>query len=131
MNLCPRIYETAGGSSGFDGGSGVFFCGRGIGIVAHLTVEFVFDSQDEQAAREHEGAHDVVANVKASRRGFDPSHHVRADPASEVAAGVDERDGTGGGGTGQEGRRDGPPYAHGRMDADRGEADEEERHAET
>ena len=78
-----------------------------------LAVEFVLDGQDEQAGDEHGGAHDKVAGGEGARVDFDPGHHVRADPAAEVAAGVDQGNGTSCGRTREEGRRDRPPDAHG------------------
>ena len=91
-----------------------------------LAVELVLDGQDEQAGDEHGGAHDEVASGEGARVDFDPGHHVRADPAAEVAAGVDQGNGTSCCRTRQESRRDRPPDAHGGMDADSGEADERE-----
>jgi hypothetical protein len=101
---------------------GVFCFSRNKDVLA-FAIEFVLDGQDEQAGEQHECPHDVVAEIEGTRRDFDPSHHVRADPAAEVAAGVDESDGTSCCRTREECCRDRPPNTHGCMDADSGEAD--------
>ena len=89
-------------------------------------IDFIFQGQDQDAGAEHEGGHEIVAHVEAARFSLDPGHHVRSEHAAQVAAGVDEGDGAGSGRAGKEGRRDGPPYAHGSMDADSRQADEEQ-----
>jgi len=83
-----------------------------------LAIEAVFDGEDEQAGEQHEGAHDVVAEVEAAGRGLDPGHHIRADPAADVATAIDERDRGCGRRACEERGRDCPPDAHGGMDAD-------------
>ena len=95
------------------------------GIFA-LAVELVLERQNEQAGEEHESTHDVVAGSEGTRVDFDPGHHVRADPAAEVAAGIDEGNGTSCCRTREERRRDRPPNTHGGVDADSGEADKAE-----
>lgn len=89
-----------------------------------LAVELVLDGQYEQAGDEHCRTHDVVAGSEGTRVDLDPGHHVRSDPAAEIAAGIDESDGTSSRRTREERRRDRPPDAHGGVDADSGEADE-------
>ncbi len=89
-------------------------------------VDFIFQSQDQEAGAEHEGCHEVVTHVEAACLGLDPGHHIRTEHAAQVAAGVDEGDGAGSGRAGKERRRDGPPYAHGSVDADCRQADEEQ-----
>lgn len=89
-------------------------------------IDFIFQGQDQDTGTEHESRHEVVAHVEAARFSLDPGHHVRSEHAAQVAAGVDKGDGAGSGRAGKEGRRDGPPYAHGSMDADSRQADEEQ-----
>ena len=105
------------------------FC-YGVGIFANLTVELIFNRKNQQSREEHEGSHDVVPEVEATGGGFDPCHHVGAHPAADIAAAVDEGDRCGCSRSRKESRRKGPPYAHGSMDTDSREADEEEGHAE-
>ena len=71
--------------------------------------EAVLDGQYEERRREHHAAHDEVTEVERTRVRLDPAHHVRADPAAEIAARVDERHGASGCRARQERRRDRPP----------------------
>ena len=89
-------------------------------------VPAVLDRQHRKRGDEHEERHEEVARVEGACLRLEPAHHVGADPAAEIAAGVDEGDAAGGGGAGEEARRDRPPDAHGGVDADGGQADEEE-----
>ncbi len=92
-----------------------------------LAVPTILDCQHGERGDEHEERHEEVARVEGACLRLEPAHHVGADPAAEVAAGVDEGDAAGGGGAGEEACRDRPPDAHGGVDADGGQADEEER----
>ena len=89
--------------------------------------EAVLDRQYEERRREHHAAHDEVTEVERTRVRLDPAHHVWADPAAEIAAGIDEGDGASRCRARQECRRNRPPDTHRRMDADGREADEHER----
>lgn len=53
-------------------------------------VDFIFQSQDQEAGAEHEGGHEVVTHVEAACLSLDPGHHIRTEHAAQVAAGVDE-----------------------------------------